>query len=38
MEVWGREPYADLGRLPRPTLLEKLPFDALRDDTEGVRV
>jgi hypothetical protein len=37
-DVGGREPYADLGRFPGPTLLEKLPLDVLRDDTEFVRV
>ena len=37
IEVCGRLPYADRGRLPGPTLLEKLPFDVFRDDTDGVR-
>lgn len=38
MDVGGREPYADFGLLPGPTLLEKLPLDAPRDDIDGVRV
>lgn len=31
-------PYADFGRLPGPTLLEKLPLDMLRDGAEGLRL
>jgi hypothetical protein len=37
IDVCGRLPYADRGRLLGPTLFEKLPFDVFRDDTEGVR-
>jgi hypothetical protein len=37
IEVCGRESYAETGRPLGPTLLEKLPLDVFRDETEGVR-
>lgn len=36
-EVCGLEPYADFGRRPGPTLLEKLLLDVCRDKVEGCR-
>jgi len=36
-EVCGRALYAERGREPGPTLLEKLPLDVFRDDTDAVR-
>jgi hypothetical protein len=37
IEVCGREAYPDVGRAPGPRLLEKLPIDVFRDETEVAR-
>lgn len=35
IEVCGREPYAEIGRAPGPTLLEKLLLEVFRADVDG---
>lgn len=37
IDVCGRAPLYDPGRPPGPILLEKLPLEVLREDTDGVR-